>query len=188
MAQIAANNGSSKTTKCTPFCIVQEADLQMSYSGESMKEQDHRRLHANQVRANMQHIHEHLRVEMRRSLVIQKVGANRGRIPAPSLLEVSQVCLDVEQIPTMRPTPGLDWKRLGLCKVVYRISPYTYELDSPESIRIHWVQPISLLDPVATDHLIGQRLERPLLVEVDCDEEYQVSTMEDSWVYGNHLQ
>jgi len=44
------------------------------------------------------------------------------------------------------------------------------------------------LDPVVSDPLVGQRIEPPPPVEVDGEEEYQVSTVEDSRVYRNQLQ
>jgi hypothetical protein len=55
-------------------------------------------------------------------------------------------------------------------------------------IRIHRLQPISLLDPVADDHLVGHQIGPPSSVEVDGKEEYQVPSVEDSQVYGSQLQ
>jgi hypothetical protein len=42
------------------------------------------------------------------------------------------------------------------------------------------VQPVSLLDPVAEDPLEGQVVLPPPPGEVDGEEEYQVSSVEDS--------
>jgi predicted GH43/DUF377 family glycosyl hydrolase len=50
------------------------------------------------------------------------------------------------------------------------------------------VQPVSLVDPVVEDPLEGQVVLLPPLVEVDGEENYQVSGIEDSWVYRNQLQ
>jgi len=60
------------------------------------------------------------------------------------------------------------------------VSPYTYKLELPASIRIHRVQPISLLDPVVEDPLEGQVVLPPPPVEVEGEEEYQLSCVEDS--------
>jgi hypothetical protein len=68
------------------------------------------------------------------------------------------------------------------------VSPYAYELDLPASIRIHRVQPVSLLDPVSEDLLQGQVMPPPPPVEVDGEEEYQVSSIEDSRMYRNQVQ
>jgi len=188
LAKFAANNGVSETTKCTPFFAVQGVDPRMSFAGEPTKEQDNRRLNADQVQATMQQIHEHLQVEMRRSQGVQEEGANRTRIPAPNIQQGTQVWLDSRHIRTTRPTRKLDWKRLGPFKVLWRVSPSAYELELPASIRIHRVQPISLLDPVIDDPVIGQRIEPPPLVEVDGEEEYQVSNIEDCRMYRSQLQ
>jgi len=155
LAEFAANNGISETTKSTPFIAVQGTDPRMSFRGEPTKEQDYRRVNADQVQAMMKQIHEHLRVEMRRSQAVQEEEANRGRTPAPNIREGTQVWLDARHIRTTRPTRKLDWKRLGPFKVLRRISPYAYKLELPASIRIHQIQPVSLLDPVVDDPLIG---------------------------------
>jgi len=93
---------------------------------------------------------------MRWSQLVQQEGANPGRVPAPNIQEDSQVWLDARNIQTTRPTRKLDWKRLGPFRVVHQISPYAYELQLPASIRIHQVQPVSLLDPVVNDPDEGQ--------------------------------
>jgi hypothetical protein len=136
----------------------------------------------------MQLVHEHLRVEIRRSQAIQEEGANRGRMPAPNIHVASQVWLNARNIRTTRPMRKLDWKRLGPFQVKKQVSPYAYELELPVSIRIHRVQPVSLLDVVAANALEGQLVSPPPLVEVDGEEEYQVSSVEDSRVYRNQLQ
>ena len=50
------------------------------------------------------------------------------------------------------------------------------------------MQPVSLLDVVAENPLVGQRVNPPPVVEVDGEEEYEVSNVEDSRVYWNQLQ
>jgi len=64
LADFAANNGISETTKCTPFYAVNGVDPQMSFAGEPTRDRDRRWVRAGQVQAPMQQIHEHLRVKM----------------------------------------------------------------------------------------------------------------------------
>jgi len=172
----------------TPFFAVQGVDPRMSFAGEPTQERDQRCCEADQVQAAMQQIHEHLRVEMRWSQAVQEEGANRGRVPAPNIQVGSKVWLDARNVRTTCPTRKLDWKRLGPFQVRGQVSPYAYELELPASIRIHRVQPVSLLDPVVEDPLEGQVVLPPPHVEVDGEEEYQVSGVEDSRVYWNQLQ
>ena len=187
LAEFAANNGVSEATKCTPFYAVQGVDPQMLFAGEPTKDQDRQHLDADQVQATMKEIHEHLRVEMRKSQAVRKEGANRTQIPSPNIQEGSQVWLDARHVQTTRHTRRLNWKRLGPFREVRRISAYAYELKLPASIRIHRVQLVSLLDLVVDDPLEGERINPPPPVEVDGQEEYQVSSVVDSRVYWNQL-
>jgi len=155
LAEFAANNGTSESTKCTPFFAVQGTDPQMSFAGEPTQERDERRCEADQVQAVMQQVHEHLPVEMRRSQAVPEEGANQGRVPAPNIQVGSKVWLDARNVRTSRPTRKLDWKRLGPFRVQKQVSLYAYELDLPASIRIHRVQPVSLLHPGVEDLLEG---------------------------------
>ena len=50
------------------------------------------------------------------------------------------------------------------------------------------MQPVSLLDLIVEDALEGQVVLPPPLVEVDDEEEYQVSSVEDSRMYWNLLK
>jgi hypothetical protein len=109
LAEFAANNGMSESTKCTPFFSVQGVDPQMSFSREPTQERDQRRCEEDQVQAVMQQVPEHLRVEMTRSQVIQEKGANRGRIPGPNIQVGSKVWLDAQNVWTTRPTGKWDW-------------------------------------------------------------------------------
>jgi hypothetical protein len=78
-------------------------------------------------------------------------------------------------------------KRLGPFDERRQVSPDAYELNLPESIHIHRVQPVSLLNLVVEDPVVGQWVEPSPPVEVDGEEEYQVSGVEESRVYPNQL-
>jgi len=188
LAEFAANNGTSELTKCTLVFPGQGVDPQMMFAGEPTEAWDQRRLDMDQVQGMMEQIHKHLRVEMRWSQAVQEEGTNRGPVPAPNIQVESMVCLEAQNIQISRPTQKLDWKRLAPFTVVQRVSAYAYELELPMSTRIHWLQSNSLLDRVADDCLVGQRVGPPLPVMVDGEEEYQVSSVEDSRVYRSQLQ
>jgi len=49
LAEFAANNALSETTKCTPFDALQGTDLLMSFAGEPTEEQDQWRVNAKKV-------------------------------------------------------------------------------------------------------------------------------------------
>jgi hypothetical protein len=188
LAEFAANNGTSETTKCSAFFAVTGTDPRMTFEETVGEPRDSREIDADQVQITMRQIHEHLRVEMRRSQDIMEAGANRKRLPAPQIQQGTKVWLDARHVRTTRPSRKLDWKRLGPYTVIRRVSPYAYELELPQSLRIHPVHHVSLLDPVAEDHLPGQVITPPPPVEVEGDQEYQVERVEDSRMYRNQLQ
>jgi hypothetical protein len=94
LAEFAANNGVSETTKCTPLFAVQGTDPRMLFPADPTKAQDHQCLSADYVQATMHQVHKHLRVKMRGSQAVQIEGANRTRTPAPNNQEGTQVWLD----------------------------------------------------------------------------------------------
>jgi len=127
LAEYAANNGISDSTKYTPFFALQGVDPQMSYVDIPTMEWNQFHLEADQVQAAMEQIHQHHQVEMRQSKAIEEEGANQRRTAAPNIHDESQVWLNARHIETTRPTWILNWKWLGLFRVVQPISPYTYE-------------------------------------------------------------
>jgi hypothetical protein len=137
LAEFAANNGVSESTKCTPFFAVQGVDPQMSLAGELTQKQDQPHCEADQVQAVMQQVHEHLGVEMRRSQAVQEESANRECIPAPNIQVGSKVWLDARNVQSTRPTRKLDWKSLGPFRVQKQVSRFSYKLELPASIRIY---------------------------------------------------
>ena len=188
LAEFAANNGTSETTKCSAFFAVRGTDPRMTFEETAEESRDSRVVDADQVQTVMRQINKHLRVEMRRSEEIMGAGANRKRLPAPQVQQGTKVWPDARHIRTTRPSQKLDWKRLGPYTVIRKVSPYAYELELPRSLRIHPVHHVSLLDPGADDPLPGQVVTPPPPVEVEGDQEYQVERVEDSRMYGNQLQ
>ena len=98
LAEFAANNGVSKSTKCTPFFAVQGVDPRMSFAGVPTQERDQRCVNADQVQATMQQVNEHLQEKMKWSQALQKDSANRGSIPAPIIQVGSKDWLDTRNI------------------------------------------------------------------------------------------
>jgi hypothetical protein len=64
LAECAANNGTSETTKCSAFFAVTGVDPWMTFEERAEASGDPRILDADQVQTTMHQIHEHLLVEM----------------------------------------------------------------------------------------------------------------------------
>lgn len=110
----------------------------------------------------------------------QEEFANRSRQPARNFQVGQLVWLNAKNIRTLRPMKKLDWKNLGPFRIMEVVSPHAYRLELPRAINIHPVFHVSLLRPVATDSLPGQRQAPPPPVEVDGAEEFLVEDILDS--------
>jgi len=98
LAEFAANNGVSESSKCITCFAVQGTDPRISFAGVQTQEPNPRPLDADESQPTMQHVHEHLQVVMNRSQVLQEDGANRGCIPAVNIQVGSKVWLDARNI------------------------------------------------------------------------------------------
>jgi len=133
-------------------------------------------------------IHDHLRVEMARAQARHQEYADNKRTPAPVLRVGDRVWLNAKNVTTVRPSKKLDHRRLGPFTIVKVISDWAYHLDLPQGVRMHPVQHVSLLDPVAEDPLPGQVVASPPPVEVHGEEEYMVEEVLNSRIREKRLE
>lgn len=189
-AEFTANNHASESTGVSPFFAnygydprwqydpVQPADAPPPPAARA----------AAKIAQDLKEIHDHLRTELVRAQDRYREAADRNRTPAPNLKEGDEVWLNAKNIVTRRPARKLDHRRLGPFRILKVISPWAYKLQLPASIRIHPVQHISLLDPVAQDPFPGQVIAPPPPVEVDGDEEYFVEQVLDARIRYRRLE
>ena len=144
---------------------------------------------AHEAAANLWKIHDLVRAEMTAAQFQYSEAYDKARRATPKFEPGDQVWLDARHIKTTRPAQKLDWKKLGPCPVKHAIGSHAYELEFPADIKVHPVQPISLLSPVAEDLLPGQIVPPPPPMEVEGEEpEYHVEAMEDSRKFRGILQ
>ena len=74
---------------------------------------------------------------------------NQKRLKGPTFSEGDMVYLATKNITTKRPSKKLDYKYIGLYKVIKKISENNYELDLPLKVRIHPIFHISLFKNAA---------------------------------------
>ena len=155
LAEFAANNQASEATHGSPFFALhgyhprETTDLQPA--GEPTQG-DPAALAA--VTA-LQEIHDHLRAEMGRAQAIQAEGGHRRRCPAPVFRPGVWVWLDARNIAIRRPSKKLDHRRLGPYEVIETVGPNAARLRLPETVRLHPVFHVSLLQRAANDPLPG---------------------------------
>ena len=186
-AEFAANNQASESTGVSPFFRLygQDPRWQCDLTPPAANDPDDRRAHTTAQRIS--EIHDHLRAEMGRAQDRQAGNADENRLPAPRFLPRDRVWLNARNITTRRPSRKLDHRRLGPFEVVADArlrTPYAVRLALPDSMKVHPVFHVSLLEHAADDPFPGQRVEPPPPVVVDGEEEYRVDEVLDSREYG----
>lgn len=178
LAEFAYNNSPSATTKVTPFFanygfhpryqILHKPETTLPAQPEIQEFQD-----------RMEKLSTFLRSEIRFAQDIQAEQANKHRIPPPVFKVGQRVWLLRKFISTTRPSSKLDFKRLGPFPITRKISTHAYELELPNSVKLHPVFNVSLLEPTANDPLPGQKQVSPPPVIVNGEEEYLIEEILD---------
>ena len=186
LAEFATNNQVSETTGVSPFYALHGYDPR--WTTELDIRQDNPEEHqAQQVAERLDEIHAVVKAEMAYAQARQQEGADRRRIPAPVFHIGDKVWLNAKNLRTRRPSRKLDDKRFGPFRVTRPIGDHAYELQLPDTMRVHPVFHVSLLDPVRRDGPDGQRRPRPPPVVVDGEVEHEVDAVLDSRLRNGRL-
>jgi len=174
MAEFASNNHASETTGASPFFANYGYDPTWTIAPSVDGNQTSPVLSSEptEFAKQLAEITKHLRTEMARAQARYQETADTRRSPAPNFKIGDTVWLNAKNIITRRLSRKIDNRRLGPFKITRVVSPHAFELELPDSMKIHRVQHVSLLDPAASDPLPGQHNPPPPPVEVDGEEEY----------------
>jgi len=82
----------------------------------------------------------------------------------------------------------LDYRRLGPFHIRDQINSVVYRLHLPESIKIHLVFHVSLLEPYTTVNLPRRRQMLPPPIKIDNNQEFEVEEVLDSRQRRNKLE
>ena len=113
---------------------------------------------------------------------------DRRWAPALAFRIGNRVWFNAQNITTQRPSQKLDYRRIGPYGITKVVSPYTYEIDFPATVKNHRFQHVSLFDPADNDLLPDQHNPPPLPVIVDNVEEWHVEEILDLCIHYQHLQ
>ena len=124
---------------------------------------------------DLKKLHEHLQQDLSFVQSRMQYYANQKRIEGPTFKEGDKVYLVRRNIKTKRPSDKLDYKKLGPFLISEVILKTNYRLSLPETMRIHPVFYISLLElahPDADTKLV--RFQDSIEVIPENEEEYEV--------------
>lgn len=187
LAEFAANNQTSEATHTSPFLAIHVYYPRATTDWRPAIEPTPGDPDPLATATAPQETHEHLRTEMGQAQAIQAEGANRRRTPAPVFGLGDWVWLDARNITTRRPSKKLDHHRLGPYEVFKFVGSNAARLRLPDTMRLHPVFHVSLLEH-ACDSLPGQQSPPPPAVIVYREEEWEVERILDSRLYYRRLQ
>ena len=174
LAEFSANNTISETTNLSPFFALHGYHPRATTSLLPVTEPTPGDPDALATTTTIQEIHDYLKAEMGRAQAIQAEGSNRHRIPAPTFSPGDRVWLDARNIKTRRPSVKLDHRRLGPYEVIESVGTSAVRLRLPNTVLIHPVFHVSLLEHAANDPFPGLIAPPPPAVIVDGEEEWEV--------------
>lgn len=191
LAEFAANNAFSEPIQCSPFFANYGYDPRIGFEPRpplarlSLPAE----INAHEYANHMEDILDVLKLEMAAAQAKYEDDANRSRTPAPTFKVGDLVWLDARNFRTKRPARKLDWKNLGRFAVKRVLNNWVYELDLPDTMRIHPVFHVSKLSPVPNDPFPGQTQPPAQPIEVEGEVSWEVEEILDSKrVQGGHVQ
>jgi Chromo (CHRromatin Organisation MOdifier) domain len=186
MAEFVYNNTMSETTRVSPFLADSGQHPRMGFEPPTNMPRPHYQTlqarEANKFVKNMSDLEEYLKSEMKWAQAVYESNTNRNRDPAPAYQVGDYVYIDTRNMKTRRPSKKLDLKNLGPVPVIKVVSPYTYKVQLPKTMKNYNVFHTSLLRPAPNPDLAlpGQRNNPPPPVEVEGEQEYIIDRIEDS--------
>ena len=118
----------------------------------------------------------------------QKDYYDLHRKPDPTLQSGDMVWLLPCNIKTTRPLKKLDYKKIGLFKILAKMGTSAYKVALPPSMAIHNTFHISLLEPYQDNRFPSQIKEPPPPIQIEGEDEYELDQIIESQHHYNNLQ
>jgi len=130
---------------------------------------------------------EELKINIKKSIEVQKEYANKNRIAPPDFKVNDKVWVDSSLI-IHKGNKKLKPKRLGPYKIIQKISPVSFKLELPKSLRIHPVIHVSNLEPYYEEKNLRKHKKPEPPIIVNEEEEYEVEKILDKRKHYGKLQ
>ena len=184
VAEFAYNNAVNDTTGISPFFVNKgyNPNISASLDKEIASHQ------AREFVSNLDELHSKVKESIAEAQKCYQVSSDRHRMPAPEFPIGSEVFLLAKFIKTRRPSKKLSEKYLGPYKVIERPGTHSVKIQLPSDMHsIHPVFHVSQLEPHKPSTIPNREIEPPSPVEIDNEQEYEISEVLDSKV-DNHLK
>lgn len=177
MAEFAYNNALNASIGVSPFfankgyhpniTICPEIDIRSDWAQDFVVDLDK--------------IHTFLQEEIANAQKRYKEQANNKQIPAPDFTIGSEVFILAKHIKSTQPTKKFSEKYLGPFKIIAHPGSLSYKVQLPKYLsHVHPVFHVSQLEPVTPNPIPNQTQSPPPPIEVDGEEEYEVTKILDS--------
>ena len=166
MAEFAHNSWRHENTKHTPHELIIGMNLTASIRTpeDSVPAAQERLLMLNESQSDTQ-----------KALQRRIKPINPSKIFAPG----DKVWLDARNLKIRTPSRKLSPRRYGPFKVLQRISPVTYHIELPQTMKIHNVFHVDLLIPHRQTEAYGETYRQPPPELIDGEEEYEIEEIID---------
>lgn len=111
--------------------------------------------------AKLKEVHELARRNIQHAIEQHALYANKKRSAAPAFAEGDRVWLLRRNVKTARPSDKLDAKRLGPFRILAPVGQSAFRLQLPDSMKIHPVFHVSLLEKYHPNTLPGRDTPQP---------------------------
>ena len=177
LAQLAYNSAPTESTKLSPFYANYGFEPEIDKPPKEGPLAEKAMLTADQLRS----LHANMNKEL--EYVRQRMATyyNKKRLKGPIFKRGEMVYLLRKNFTTTRPSPKLDYKKVGPFKIDEVISDTNYRLSLPSSMRMHPIFHISLLEKAP------QNAKQQLDIEV-YEEEYEPERIIDKQVIDGEVK
>ena len=184
LAEFAYNNTVHSSTQQTPFFANYGYHPRLDTFDFSKVDNPA----AEDMANRLSELHAIMEAQLKKAQERQKINADAYRKEQPQLNVGDKVWLLRRNIKTTRPCDKLDYCRLGPFSISEQINPVAYRLHLPESMKVHPVFHVSLLEPYKTLDIQGRRQTPSPPIEVDNNDEFEVEEILDSRRRRNKLE
>ena len=179
LAEFAYNNSIHSSTQQTPFFA--------NYGRHPKANLFHTPQQVNTIApavedlaTSLSKLQEEMISQLRKAQEQAKKNADKLRKEQPLFKIGDKVWLLHRNFKTQRPCDKLDYRRLGPFTISAQINPVTFKLQLPDSMKVHPVFHVSLLEPHKESSIPGRLQPPPPPVEINDTEEYEVEEILDS--------